>query len=156
MQAWRSGGEEVFACPGGTASIRSICTWHVMPSTTAKYSELGRAVPMSSDGGVQSSNVAGALTQEQVVHPEDSAGMFVPSSVSHASAEEQHVMTVSLSPLATAKLFITQQHIGIATASSRRMHWWVTPYRRERMMPVVYPRSGLGPTEDIRVRRAEA
>ena len=123
MQAWRSGGAEVFAYPGGTASIR--CTWawqHVMASTTAKYSESGRAVPMSSDGGVQSSNVAGALTQEQVLHPDDSAGRVERVSVSHASADLQHVMAVPLSPPATAKPFITQQHIGIATASSRRMH----------------------------------
>ena len=122
MQAWRSGGAEVFAYPGGTASLRYSCTWHVIASTTAKYSASGRAVPMSSDGGVQSSNVAGALTQEQVLHPDDSAGRVERVSVSHASAEQQHVMAVSLSPPATAKPFITQQHIGIATASSRRMH----------------------------------
>jgi hypothetical protein len=122
MQAWRSGGAEVFACPGGTASIRFICTWHVMASATAKYAESGRAIPISSDGGVQLSNVAGVLTQEHVLHPDDSAGKVERASVSHASAEQQHVMVASLSPPATAKPFITQQHMGIATASSRRMH----------------------------------
>jgi len=86
------------------------------------------AAPMSSTGSVQESPLGGALTQHALPHPPDSLLGAVGSLVLQPDESQQQLTSAADSGPAgeAAMLFMTQQHSGMAAASSSTMHRWAS------------------------------